>query len=146
MQCVHYFMSMTSFTLHTQGSVVVIPLWLMRTLRPKEAMWFAQGCTIDGCSGNWKPGSGAPGFILTNLPMLSLATHLSEPQTQHFLHVYGKQRQLLPNTSIRCHENHQKAHFTGLAHSFATQMRTMDLDGFLTHLFFWRLREGLKKT
>lgn len=77
-------MSVMSFTLHTHGSVVVIPLWLMRTLRPKEPTWFAHGCTIDGCSGNRKPRSGAPGVIPTNLPILSLAIHLSEPPNPSF--------------------------------------------------------------
>lgn len=81
-------------------SVVIIPLWLMRTLRPKEAIWCPRLHT-EGCSGNWKPGDGAPSFI---------QTLLSRPQPEqpklYFIHVYEKQSQLPPNTQFECHKNH----------------------------------------
>lgn len=68
----------------THGSIVVISLWLMKTLRPKEAGSIVY--LTGECIGDWKPGSSAPKFMLTHF------SHQRDPdlslQSQYFLHVY----------------------------------------------------------
>ena len=74
-----------------RGSIVVIPLWLMKTLRLKEATWFAQDYTTERCRRHWKPGVGAPRFTLTHFSKLTRETLAWASKTQHFFHAYREQ-------------------------------------------------------
>lgn len=101
----------------TRGSIVVIPLWLMKTLGLKEATWFAQDYTTERCRRDWKPGGGAPRFTLTHFSKLTRETLAWASKPNIFSMLTGSRASFfrthgLGVTKIPLSQSHQKAHFT----------------------------------